>query len=160
MAIKRILGVLALLALSVPVLPAGAQEPAGTSCTADYLVALAPGLGSEPASGTFHSGGETGTIDCQGRRGTLGGDGRYGTSGPVSCTSGGEGWGVLSFTLADGTVKDTFTMDFGGLSGGFVSGRFEGERLSGTFTFTPTEGDCLHNPVTRGRVHIEGNLRD
>jgi hypothetical protein len=144
---------------SVGVVPAAAQQ-AGTRCTADYVVNLSPGLGSEPTSGVFHSDGESGTIDCQGRRGTFGGDGRYGTKGPVTCTSGGEGWGVLSFTMDGKTIKNTFTMEFGGISGGLASGTFEGERLSGTFTFTPVEGDCVTKPAVSGRVQIEGLLNN
>lgn len=145
---------------SVGVVPAGAQQQQGIPCTADWVVSLSPGIGSDPVSGAWHSGGETGTVDCQGRKGTFGGDGRYGTKDPDSCTSGGEGWGVHSFTLQGESIKSTMTYDFGGISGGIVSGRFQGERLSGTFTFTPVEGDCVKNPATKGKVHIEGTLKN
>ena len=156
--ISRALTAIAAVLLSAPVMPAGAQQQQGIPCTADYEVSLSPGFGSEPVSGAFHSDGESGTIDCQGRTGTFGGDGRYGTEEPVTCTSGGDGWGVNSFTLDGETIKNTFTMDFGGISSGLVTGRFQGERMSGTFTFTPTEGDCLKNPATKGRVRIDGTL--
>ena len=143
---------------SVAVVPAVAQQE-GTRCTAEYVANLSPGIGSEPVSGVFHSDGEDGTIDCQGRKGTLGGDGRYGTKDPDTCTSGGEGWGVNSFTIDGRTVKNTFTMEYGGISGGLVTGRFEGDRMSGTFTFTPIDGDCVTKPATSGRVQIDGLLK-
>ena len=157
MSIKRILGVFSLILLSAPVLPAGAQQQ-GARCTADYVVKLSPGLGSEPASGVFHSDGESGSIDCQGQRGTFGGDGRYGTKDPMTCTSGGEGWGVHSFTIDGDTIKNSFTMEIGSISDRPTSGRFEGERLSGTFSVTPIEGDCVTKQATSVRVKIDGLL--
>lgn len=141
---------------SVGVVPAGAQQQ-GIRCTADYIVNVSPGLGSEPTSGVFHSDGEKGTIDCQGRRGTFGGDGRYGTKEPMTCTSGGEGWGVHSFTIDGKVIKNSFTMEIGQISDGH---RFEGERLSGTFTVTPIEGDCVTKPTTSVRVQIDGLLNN
>jgi len=144
---------------SVGAVPAAAQQH-GTRCTADYIANLSPGLGSEPTSGVFHSDGESGAIDCQGRRGTLGGDGRYGTKDPATCTSGGEGWGVISFTIDGKTIKNAFTMEFGGISGGLITGRFKGDRMSGTFTFTPVEGDCVTKPASSGRVQIDGLLKN
>lgn len=142
---------------------AGAAVPAGAQgevqCRWEIDIALAPGLSVEPSSGVFHSGGETGPITCGDRTGKIGNDGRYGTAGPVTCTSGGEGWGVLSYTFPDGNTKDTFTVKFGALSQGQMSATFEGEHLSGRVTFTPTEGDCVTAPVTRGRLDGEGVYR-
>lgn len=67
---------------------------------------------------------------------------------------------VHSFTFQGGeNVKNTATFTFGGLSGGFLNGTIEGERLSGTFRFTPTEGDCFTTPVTKGSARIEGTLK-
>jgi hypothetical protein len=144
---------------SVGVVPAAAQQQ-GTRCAAEYVVKLSPGLGTEPTSGVFHSDGESGTIDCRGRRGTFGGDGRYGTKDPMTCTSGGEGWGVHSFTIDGNTIKNTFTMEIGKISDSPTGGRFEGDRLSGTFTVTPVEGDCVTKPATSVRVQIDGLLKD
>ncbi|HEV3365712.1 MAG TPA: hypothetical protein VG795_16530 [Acidimicrobiia bacterium] len=141
---------------SVGVVPAAAQQQ-GTRCTAEYVVNLSPGLGSEPVSGVFHSDGESGTIDCQRQRGTFGGDGRYGTKEPITCTSGGEGWGVHSFTIDGSNIKNTFTMKIGKISDRH---QFEGDRLSGTFTVTPVEGDCVTKPATSVRVQIEGLLEN
>jgi hypothetical protein len=138
-----------------PVAPAGAQQQ-GTRCTADFDVNLSPGIGSKPVSGAFHTDGETGTIDCGGGRSAFGNDGRFGTKDPDTCTGGGEGWGVMSYKYRGKNIKSTFTYDFGGISGGLVKGNFDGEHYSGTFTFTPTEGDCVNNPATKGRVHTEG----
>ena len=147
---------LVLVMASVGVVPAAAGQHE-VRCTADYVVALSPGLGAEPSSGVFHSDGESGTIDCQGRRGTFGGDGRYGTKGPMTCTSGGEGWGVHSFTIDGETIKNSFTMEIGKIPDGL--GRFEGDRLSGTFTVTPVEGDCVTKPASRVRARIDGRLK-
>ncbi|MGH2578097.1 MAG: hypothetical protein ACRDG9_10180 [Actinomycetota bacterium] len=65
-----------------------------------------------------------------------------------------EPWYVQYLTY----VKNTFTFDFGGLSGGLVRGNFDGEVFSGTFTFTPVEGDCVTAAATKGRVQGEGIL--
>jgi hypothetical protein len=136
---------------------AGADE--GRRCTAELVISFSPGVGSEPTSGVFHSDGDSGRLDCGGPTGTIGEDGRYGTGKPVTCSSGGEGWGVHSLTLDGKTIRNTFTFDFGGISGGLVSGRFSGERYSGTFTFTPIDGDCVSSPVTKGNVKLDGVLR-
>ncbi len=138
---------------------ATAEAQQGTHCTAEFVIGLDPGFGSEPTSGVFHSGGETGTITCDGGgKGTAGVDGRYGTKDPDSCSTGGEGWGVQSFTIGSDNIKNTITIEFGGLSGGLVNGKFEGERFSGTFTFTPTKGDCVTGPVTEGTVKLDGTM--
>lgn len=154
---QTILIVCALFMASVAVVPAGAAEK-GVPCTADFVVSLTPAMGADPVAGSWHSGGETGTIDCQGRKGTFGGDGRFGTKDPDTCTSGGEGWGVHSLTIQGKNTKSTFDYDFGGFSNGLVSGKFQGESLSGTFTFTPVEGDCVKTPASKGKVHIDGTL--
>ena len=142
---------------------AGAAVPAVAQgeeqCRWEIDITLSPGLSAEPTSGVFHSGGETGPITCGNRTGKIGNDGRYGTAGPVTCTSGGEGWGVLSYTFPEGNTKDTFTVKFGAISEGQMSSTFEGEHLSGRVTFTPTEGDCVSAPVTRGKLVGEGVRR-
>ncbi len=138
-------------------LPAGAAP--GTHCTAEVVLTLAPGLSEQPGPGTFHSDGENGTISCDdGTTGTFGGDGRYGEQKPVTCSSGGDAWGVQSITVNEKTIKNTVTIDFGGISSGFLSGTFDGERYSGTFTYTPTEGDCFTQPNTKGTVRLDGTL--
>jgi len=144
--------------------PGGATMPAagaaeGARCTGELVATLTPGIGSEPASGVFHSEGEGGTLTCGGRSGTIGEDGRYGTERPVTCSSGGQGWGVHTIVVDGTTIRNTFTFEFGGISGGLVSGKFAGERYSGTFTFTPSDGDCVSSPVTKGHVKLDGILR-
>lgn len=62
-------------------------------------------------------------------------------------------------TLDGRAIRNTFTFDAGGLANGVISGRFDGERFSGTFTVTPTEGDCVSQPITNGKVKLEGVLR-
>jgi opacity protein-like surface antigen len=138
--------------------PAQAQQ--ATKCTAEFVVTLDPGVGPEPSSGTFHSPDDSGTIDCGGAgSGSFRADGRYGTEDADSCSSGGEGWGIHSFTLGGNDMKSTFTFDFGGISGGLVNGTFDGETLSGTFTFRPTKGDCVTGPATEGVVNIDGTMK-
>ncbi len=149
------------LLLALAMILAGATAPAeaqqGTKCTGTFDVSLSPGIGSEPSSGSFNSGGETGTISCDGGgKGTAGVDGRYGTKDGDTCSDGGEGWGVQSFTMGKDNLKNSITFEFGGLSGGLVNGTFDGDHFSGTFTFTPTKGDCVTTPATEGRVNFEG----
>jgi hypothetical protein len=138
-------------------LRANAEEP--TRCTAELVITLSPGVGSQPSSGVFHSEGDPVPFVCGGRRGTMSEDGRYGTSKPVTCTTGGDGWGIHYITLDGKTIRNTFTTSFGQMSDGVVSGRFEGERYSGTFTVTPIEGDCTSRPMTRIKAQIDGLLR-
>lgn len=153
----RTRGPLLALAMILAGMTAPAEAQQGTHCTADFVVSLSPGIGSEPSSGVFHTGGETGTISCDGGgKGTAGVDGRYGTKDGDSCSAGGEGWGVQSFTIGSDNIKNSITFDFGGLSGGLVNGKFDGERFSGTFTFTPTKGDCVTSPATEGAVKLDG----
>jgi hypothetical protein len=66
---------------------------------------------------------------------------------------------VHSITFDGKTIKNPFTFTLGDLADGSIPGRFEGERYSGTFTFTPVEGNCVSQPVTKGRVHLDGVLR-
>ncbi|MGH8990516.1 MAG: hypothetical protein ACRDZ7_03195 [Acidimicrobiia bacterium] len=135
-----------------------AEAESEMACKGEYSLVASPGLGSEPVSDVvFHTGGESGKLDCgSGGVGTIGIDGRLGTEQPVTCTSGGEGWGVFSYTYGGKTFKDTLTFDFGKISDGYLSGNFVGERYSGTFTSTPTEGDCVTAPATKADVKLDG----
>lgn len=148
-----------------------ARGAESTPCTAEFDLTLSPGLSNTPSSGTFTSGGETGTVECRGTvngrqatgPGTWGAEGRYGTVDPDSCTSGGEGEVIQSFTVptADGNehVVNEGTLTYGALEGGgLISGTFEGPRFSGTFDVTPTEGDCVTAPITRIHVSLRGTL--
>ena len=140
--------------------PTAAQQQA-TRCTVEVSIVASPGLSEQPSSGAFHSDGETGTIKCaDGRTGTFGTDGRYGTKNPSTCTSGGEGWGVQTFTIKGVTVRDTFTFTNAGVSQGKLSGKSEGERLSGSFTVTPTDGDCFTKPMTKGTIKENAVLQN
>ncbi|MGH8993796.1 MAG: hypothetical protein ACRDZ7_19970 [Acidimicrobiia bacterium] len=142
---------------------ATAEAQQGTRCSGQFDITISPGIGSEPSSGVFHSpDGENGTITCDGgAAGTAGVDGRYGTNGGDSCSSAGsgEGWGIQSLTLDGKNIKNTFTYEFGGLSGGIVNGTFDGEVFSGSFSYTPTEGDCVTAPTTAGNVRFEGVMK-
>lgn len=158
---------LALLASGGGLQPATGVE--GTHCTFSFDVFLDPGLSMEPSSGKHYSDG-LGPLDCEGPvnghqptgTGTLGEDGPYGTRDPVTCTSGGEGAGTdrLTVPTANGPqqVISEFTFTFGDPStkGGVVHGEFTGTRFTGTFEFTPLEGDCVTSPVTKVAVTGEG----
>jgi hypothetical protein len=158
--------------LAVGAMPAGpARGAAGTPCTFEYEAVASPGLSSSPSSGTVTSNGETGTITCNGPvngkqptgPGTYGlKDGRYGTKGSATCQSGGEGEGVIAFTIPTSSgaehVTSHVTFTFGGLQNGLFSGRFEGDRMSGTFESTPQDGDCASRPVTKFHVKGDGTL--
>lgn len=148
--------------------PVRAQQ--GTRCTFEFEVILSPGLSMSGSSGT-HGTSSPGTLTCNGLvngkqptgTGTLGEEGRYGTKDPDTCASGGEGDGVdtLRVPTAAGfeTVVSQFTFTFGGklpTHGGLAAGEFEGNHFTGTFEFTPTEGDCITAPVTKAKVVGEG----
>lgn len=171
MGVRRVLaGIVALALVSGG---GAAAESRPTACTFSGEFTLVPGLSLTPSSGEFTSGGQTGEIACDGPvegnlpagTGNFGADGRYGTDGPDDCQSPGEGDGVQSFTipLAHGSLHMTnrFTFTDGILAaGGLISGRFEGERFSGTFEITPTEGDCVTAPVTRVWLKGKGTFHD
>jgi hypothetical protein len=157
--------------LAVGAMPAGpARGAGGTPCTFEYDAVISPGLSSSPSSGTITSNGETGTITCNGPvngkqptgPGTFGVDARYGTKGGATCQSGGDGEGVIAFTIptssGDEHVTSHFTGTFGGLQNGVVSAQFEGDRLSGTSEATPQDGDCASRPVTKAHAKGKGTL--
>ena len=160
----RTKGILLALAMVLTAFTATAEAQQGKHCTGEFDITISPGIGSEPSSGVFHSpDGENGTITCDGGgKGTAGVDGRYGTKDGDSCSSSGsgEGWGIHSLTLNGENIKSTFDYEFGGLSGGLVNGTFKGERFSGTFSYSTTEGDCVTAPTTAGTVTFEGILTD
>jgi hypothetical protein len=158
---------LALLGAGGVLQPATGAE--GTPCTFDFVIVLDPGLSMEPSTGSHYSEG-LGTINCDGPvngqvangTGTLGEDGPYGTDDPDSCMAGGEGTGTdyLTIPTANGPQKiaSEFTVTFGKLSneGGLFHGEFTGTRFTGTFEFSPLEGDCVTSPVTKASVRGKG----
>jgi hypothetical protein len=166
---------LSLLAGPTGVHSATAQDP--TACKFVMDVTLSPGLSFQAGSGTFTSGGPTGsTLDCTGPvdggqptgTGTSAMDGRYGVAHPNGCDAAvrgdGDGTGVqvLAIPTAGGSrkVTNSFTFTYGGhlpMHGGFVAGMFKGDRMSGTFEFTPRDGSCVA-PVTKVHVTGEGTL--
>lgn len=161
-----VLGVLALPAL-IP-LPADAYYTP-TICTLTLDPGLAPGLSATGSAGTFSSGGSSGVADCDGGTvdgqavtgpGTFDIDGRYGTTDPDTCLSGGEGTGVVTFTVPTGrgprTVTDTVTFTYGPLQQSKpLGGAWQGEATAGTFEISvPMTGECLARPLRQ--VHLAG----
>lgn len=143
-----------LIALGAPV--ARAAGAPGAACTARYPVTLTPGPSMTLSSGVNHSPRE-GTVTCaDGRRGTVRFDGRYGTTEKITCTSGGDGWGILELHWAGERqpVRETLTYTFGGLAKGLITGAYEGETVRGHITVVPTRGDCLTSPMSQIRVEL------
>jgi hypothetical protein len=171
--VRRILLILALVLLSSPAVPTADAAEGGTRCTWQFDVVAAPGLNTEPSSGTVVTNGETGTASCEGPvnghkptgQGTSGYDGRYGTKDGDTCQSGGEGKGVFSITIPTSAgpqqIRDSGnTYEYGGFRAGSpFSGSFKGDRMSGTFEVMPMDGDCASKPVTKFRVNGKIDLR-
>jgi hypothetical protein len=144
---------------------AAAGASGGTHCNIVKDDTLAPGLSIRGSSGTFATS-ALGTLECHGPingkeptgPGTVSEKGRYGTKDPDTCQDGGEGDGVFSMAIptsaGDQKFSAAFTFTYGDLStkGGIVSGKFQGDGISGTFEITPTEGDCVVKPITR--IHV------
>ena len=134
----------------------------GTHCHIVKDDTLAPGLSIQGSSGTFATP-TLGTFECHGPingkdpsgPGTVSETGHYGTKDPDTCQGGGEGDGVFSLAIptsgGEQKFSAAFTFTYGDLStkGGIVSGKFQGEGISGTFEVTPTEGDCVVKPITK-----------
>lgn len=147
-----------------------ADEP-DTPCQADIIVDLDPGVGLQPASGTFTSNGEQGKLVCSGKvngkdltgGGSGGADGKYGLDGPNSCS---KLDGKTEFTVAatlpteGGELKfsDTVTGNYAPLQGNwFFGGSFKGPKSYGIFRFTPVGPDhnCVISPVKKLAVQAD-----
>jgi hypothetical protein len=156
-------------------LPTGASAEGQTTCKFAENTTISPGLSTQPGSGTFTVKG--GTMECTGSvngqqvtgKGVEDQDGHYGVQHPNSCASAitgdGDGKGVINMTIPtsdrDQHVTSLFTLTFGGkvpTHGGLAAGEFKGDHFSGTFEFTPTEGDCVTKPLTKAHVTGEGVL--
>ena len=169
----RLLGVplaaSALLTLqATPAAAAGPTGPRTGDCAFSYSPAISPGIGMTRGSGSVSSGGETGTIDCDGNLDghEITGPGTWGFEGVVSnasCAEGGRGTGSILMTVPTDAGQQHFeeAIDFAfGPAGTYppLVGDWVGQRTTGLFVVTPTEGDCVTAPVTRvdsnGRVEI------
>lgn len=166
--LRRTSLIIALALMSGPgVATATATSGSGTHCTWQFDVVAAPGLSTNPSSGTVTTNGDTGTATCDGPvngnkptgPGTSGYDGHYGTKDPDTCQGGGEGAGTFTITIptsaGDQRISDTDnTYTYGGFKGGSpFSGAFKGSHMSGTFEVQPLDGDCASKPVTKFRVN-------
>jgi hypothetical protein len=162
--------VVALLGFGGGVPPADGAE--GATCSVTFVILLDPGFPMEPSTGEHYSDGP-GVLNCEGAvngrpitgAGTIHDSGPYGTQDPDSCMSGSEGSGVDHIVLptADGpvTIDSQYTYTAAKPeNGGPFNGQFTGSRFTGTFEFTPLEGDCVTKPVTKIEVKAQGILRD
>ncbi|MGQ0466076.1 MAG: hypothetical protein ACT4QG_12215 [Sporichthyaceae bacterium] len=168
----------ALVAVPLAPMPALAESSvpdtatAVTSCTISALeVAFRPGLGLKPSRGSFF--GKGGKVACDGpvlgRKVTGPGlytsAGRIGTTDPDSCTSGGEGWGVLTIVFPTDrgkfTVRNPISFTYGALTKkGLLKGEFEGDFFDGVFNVFPKKGDCVTAPLTVSTVTADIEFHD
>lgn len=130
----------------------GTATAAGPDCTFTFDLLLAPGIGADPSSGSLRTDGKSGKFNCRGYKGDAGFDGMYGTGGPVTCPSGGEGAGKLTYRFGFNDQEDDIRFTFGAIEDGKMSGAFGGGSYEGKYTFTATEGNCVSGPVTRGKL--------
>ena len=142
-----------------------------TDCNFAFDVAASPGLSSSPSSGTMVSQPGNRTMTCtgtfQGRPvsgpGSIDMRARYGIRRGDTCASGGTGDGVSTLTVPTSggaaRVTNTFTYWFGPMVNGEMPGRFEGDRMSGTFTLRPYgQAMCSAARMTRLRLTGKGTL--
>ena len=153
-----------LLGAFVPAVPGSAAHDLAV-CTGDFEVSISPGLWLTPGSATYTTDGEAGTIACVGfvggkqvtGAGTLAAAGVFGLFTGAVCPQGiGGGTFFLTVPTADGPMKVTsdYTFSWAGPAGALT-----GRTMSGTFEFTPIEGDCVSAPVTGATIHTRGVLR-
>lgn len=152
------------LLVQVPTASAGTPAPAkATTCKIDVDLKFMPGLGLKEGAASFYSRG--GKVSCDGPvngvavtgPGRYSSAGRIGTTDPDSCSTGGEGWGVLRavFPTAKGKweLRSAFTFVYGALkSDSPINGTTEGDYFEGKFAFLPIKGDCVTAPVTLSRT--------
>ncbi|MGQ0844113.1 MAG: hypothetical protein ACT4QF_08245 [Sporichthyaceae bacterium] len=153
---------------SAPTAPASAT--ATTPCKVRAAdVTFRPGVTLKPGRGSFV--GSAGRVDCDGRvlgrtvtgPGVYTSAGRIGTVDPDSCTSGGEGWGVMTITFptAKGkfVLRNPFTFTYGAVTKkGLLKGEFTGDFFDGVFSITPKKGNCVTSPLTVSTASAEGEV--
>lgn len=131
---------------------------ASTDCVIQVSVTLSPGISATPSTGTITSDGETGTLKCGKTTGTYGVRARYGTDHPVSCSTFGGGEGTQTYTIDTKTSSEAMTFKVTKFEDGAASGTVKGDKVSGPFEATPTEGNCVSAPVTKAHVTIKFSM--
>jgi hypothetical protein len=134
------------------------QPPAVCSYTVENGT-VSPGLSMTPASGRWQV--RPGPIDCvgsvDGKRIT--GRGVIVGSGPLegTCALGsGSGTQFITIPTAGGEVHITQPTTFQWAGAG---GPFQGPRMSGSFVFWATKGDCVNQPVTGYNQLTQAEIR-
>jgi len=137
-------------------------------CSLSFPAYISHGLGVTPSSVTFNSRGETGSIECTGTiyGHTVTGPGSFGFDGTLtdsSCLSH-QGSGTSYFTIPTdvGPVRvsgGAFTITGVGVFG-TVHAIHEGVHFTGSYRLMPVNGNCVTEPVTEGRVSMNGSIRD
>lgn len=153
--VATVLGVAGLMAAAPGV--AGAATPhSSASCNISGSVTLSPGLGFSPKKSTDTLSAKLST--CKGISGITSGSlaGKL-HSNNQSCT-GGTATGTFSVKWNNGkTSTTTATVKHDGnealeflVSGKFTKGVENGKTYSGKVTLTPSKGNCVTTPVTKG----------
>lgn len=159
--------ILAVSWLALVAVPGGSEAnaaAAGTRCTYEHEADVSPGLALQETAGTVRDDpGRPGHVECDGPiyGFTPTGPGTFLVSARYhgDCLRGGGGDTDVTFTFpsADGerSVSDTATWTFGGPSqdprNGPVRVHWEAKSFVLEGAATPTKGDCITAPVTRGR---------
>ena len=152
--------------------PARAVE-AGTPCTAEWDIRITPGIGLAPGHGSYGTDGQSGTVTCRGpvhgRAAT--GPGNWGVVGTYGTTEEADDCfgvhGPIEFTYTIPTEagpqrgKSVGSFDYGLRYGRPPTGGvMRTARASGSYSFTPLQGDCVTSPLTAGRLRFDFLLSD
>jgi hypothetical protein len=152
-----------LLAAACSVAPGARAASTEIPCTLEQDLAISPGLGLAPTSGTYRA---DSPARCTGSIGghTITGvgtwheEGHYGIAKPIGCadTEGDfDQQDLLTLPTDGGPVRIVTPLHgtFGPLrEGGLLGGSFSGPNAHGTFTALPARGDCVTAPVTQASI--------
>jgi hypothetical protein len=159
--------------VNAPAAVAAAAVTTGTACIAEWDITISPGVGARPSFGRYGTAGEDGVITCQGPLnghavtgpGTWGAAGTYGTAAEQDDCLGVHG--PIRFTFAiptdagprHGSTEGRF--DYGLRHGPNPLGaQLDTPLATGSYQFTPLQGDCLTQPLTRGHLRFQFLLTD
>jgi hypothetical protein len=152
--------------------PAQAAE-ARTPCTAEWDIKITPGLGLTPGHGSYGTDGQSGILTCRGSvagrhvtgPGRWGVSGTYGTAEEADDCFGVHGPIEFTFTIpTEGGPQQGKTLgsfDYGPRYGRPPTGGvMRTARASGSYSFTPLQGDCITSPLTVGHLRFDFPLTD
>lgn len=160
---------------AAPLLPAplwrepavGAETARVTTCKfVGMPLRLKPGLSTQEGAFRFHRIAD-GTVTCDGpvlgERVPHPGTWTAGFGSATGSCTGGTGVFThkFDFRTRNGnlnlTNRGTFT--FGPLAGGVIDGEFDGDKIKGSFSVFPKDGDCVTSPLTQVLGEGQGTLK-